>query len=201
MLPVSERLPKVNPDGSRNPVVESALAGRTYRGRAFVVDRWYLTAGEVNARVFPWLEANRDRPFFLNYWQFSVHAPFDAKQALIEKHRARVDPADPQRSPTYAAMVETFDDAIGTLLDALDRCDLADTTIIVFMSDNGGLGARDRMITWRITGNSGLHFRNVIGNYVVAWEDRADMDYNDLVALEEDVLPQIGSPKSALLFR
>jgi len=84
------------------------------------------------------IEKNRDQPFFLNYWMFSVHAPFDAKAALIEKHRARVNPADPQRSPTYAAMIESMDDAVGTLLDTLDRLKLADRTIIVFTSDNGG---------------------------------------------------------------
>ena len=84
------------------------------------------------------MEKHRDEPFYLNYWMFSVHAPFDAKKALIEKHRARVDPKDPQRSPTYAAMVESMDDAIGTLLDALDRLKIADNTIIIFTSDNGG---------------------------------------------------------------
>ena len=85
-----------------------------------------------------WMEKNKDRPFFLNYWQFSVHAPFDAKKALIEKHRARVNPADPQRSPTYAAMVESMDDSVGKLLDALDRLGIADRTAVVFTSDNGG---------------------------------------------------------------
>jgi arylsulfatase A-like enzyme len=85
-----------------------------------------------------WMEKNKDRPFYLNYWMFSVHAPFDAKKALIEKHRARVNPSDPQRSPTYAAMVESMDDAVGTLLDALDRLGLAHKTIVVFTSDNGG---------------------------------------------------------------
>ncbi len=84
------------------------------------------------------MEQHQDRPFFLNYWMFSVHAPFEAKKALIEKHRARVNPADPQRSPTYAAMVESMDDAVGTLLDALDRLGIADRTIVVFTSDNGG---------------------------------------------------------------
>lgn len=84
------------------------------------------------------IENNKDRPFFLNYWMFSVHAPFDAKKALIDKHRARVNPADPQRSPTYAAMIESMDDAVGTLLDTLDRLHLAEKTIIIFASDNGG---------------------------------------------------------------
>ena len=84
------------------------------------------------------MEKHQDRPFYLNYWMFSVHAPFDAKKALIEKQRARVNPADPQRSPTYAAMVESMDDAIGTLLDTLDRLKIADNTVIIFTADNGG---------------------------------------------------------------
>jgi arylsulfatase A-like enzyme len=85
-----------------------------------------------------WMEKNKDRPFFLNYWQFSVHAPFDAKKSLIEKYRATANPADPQHSPTYAAMVESMDDSVGKLLDAVDRLGIADRTAIVFYSDNGG---------------------------------------------------------------
>ena len=85
-----------------------------------------------------WIEKHRGSSFFLNYWMFSVHAPFDAKKTLIEKHRARVNPKDPQRSPTYAAMIESMDDAIGTLLDTLDRLKIAENTIIIFTADNGG---------------------------------------------------------------
>ncbi|MBN2296536.1 MAG: sulfatase [Pirellulales bacterium] len=84
------------------------------------------------------MERNKDRPFFLNYWMFSVHAPFDAKKTLIEKHRKRVDPNDPQHSPTYAAMIESMDDAVGTLLDTLIRLGLEKKTIIILASDNGG---------------------------------------------------------------
>ena len=108
-----------------------------------------------------WLK-NRDRskPFFMNYWQFSVHAPFGAKPELIQKYRAKLgDTVDalsepgvlerlldshepgialPQQSPTYAAMVHSLDDAVGSLLDALDTEGIADETVIVFYSDNGG---------------------------------------------------------------
>jgi arylsulfatase A-like enzyme len=84
------------------------------------------------------MEKHRDEPFFLNYWMFSVHAPFDAKQALIDDYRGRVHPADAQRSPTYAAMVESMDDAVGTLIDTLDRLGLSEKTLVVFTSDNGG---------------------------------------------------------------
>ncbi len=85
-----------------------------------------------------WMEQHRGEPFYMNYWMFSVHAPFDAKRSLIEKYRGKIDPTSLQRSPTYAAMVESMDDAVGTLLDTLDRLKIADRTIIVFFSDNGG---------------------------------------------------------------
>lgn len=84
------------------------------------------------------MEAHRDEPFFLNYWMFSVHAPFDAKKELIEKYRSVVDKREPQRSAIYAAMVESMDDAVGTLMDTLDRLNIADNTIVIFSSDNGG---------------------------------------------------------------
>lgn len=90
------------------------------------------------AEAVAWMEQQNGKPFYLNYWMFSVHAPFDAKKANIEKHRARIDPKDTQRCPTYAAMIQSMDDAIGTLLDGLDRLKLADNTIIIFTADNGG---------------------------------------------------------------
>ncbi len=85
-----------------------------------------------------WMKSVPDQPFFINYWQFSVHAPFDAKAKLIEQYRGKVDASDPQRSPTYAAMVHSFDDAIGTLLDTVDSLGIADRTVIIMASDNGG---------------------------------------------------------------
>jgi len=85
-----------------------------------------------------WMEQNKNRPFFMNYWQFSVHAPFNAKASLIEKYRGTINTNDAQHSPTYAAMVESMDDAVGKLLDTVDRLGIAKHTIIVFYSDNGG---------------------------------------------------------------
>lgn len=96
-----------------------------------------------------WL-MNRDRskPFYMNYWQFSVHAPFGAKQELIEHYRKKLGnpkhergtehTESKQQSPTYAAMVHSLDDAVGSLLDALEAEGIADETVIVFYSDNGG---------------------------------------------------------------
>ena len=85
------------------------------------------------------IRANKDRPFYLNYWAFSVHAPYDAKRSLIEQHRADADDKLPQHNPLYAAMVHSLDDAVGTLVKTLDEEGLLDRTLIVFFSDNGGV--------------------------------------------------------------
>lgn len=84
------------------------------------------------------IKANKDRPFFLNYWAFSVHAPFDGKAELKAKYRAKADPSDLQRCPVYGSMVQSLDENVGRLLDTLDALKLTDNTIIVVFSDNGG---------------------------------------------------------------
>ncbi len=88
------------------------------------------------------ITAHKDGPFYINYWAFSVHAPYDAKKDLVEKYRtkaAKLPPGAGQRNPVYAAMVHSLDENIGRLLDALDALKLSDNTIIVFFSDNGGV--------------------------------------------------------------
>ncbi len=50
------------------------------------------------------IREHKDKPFFLNYWAFSVHSPWQAKPELVEKYRKKSDPAALQREPVYAAM-------------------------------------------------------------------------------------------------
>ncbi len=84
------------------------------------------------------MKANQDKPFFLNYWSYSVHSPWTAKPELVEKYKRKVKPLSHQVNPVYAAMVESFDQAVGTLVQAVDDLGLANNTIIIFFSDNGG---------------------------------------------------------------
>ncbi len=84
---------------------------------------------------------HKDEPFFLNYWPFSVHAPWQAKPELVEKFKKRAKATASQRNPVYAAMVKTLDDAVGRLIEAVDAAGISDRTIIVFTSDNGGFAS------------------------------------------------------------
>ncbi|HEX8325773.1 MAG TPA: sulfatase [Tepidisphaeraceae bacterium] len=90
------------------------------------------------AEATKFIRANKDKPFFLNYWSFSVHGPWAGKPEYIAKYKAKADPNNPQHNPVYGAMVQSLDDAVGTLTKAITDAGIADNTIIVFTSDNGG---------------------------------------------------------------
>ncbi len=85
------------------------------------------------------LTKNRECPFLLYFAHFAVHTPLEAKPNLIKKYEKLADPSDPQSNPIYAGMVETVDTSVGRLVATLDELNLADNTMVVFFSDNGGL--------------------------------------------------------------
>lgn len=114
--------------------------------------------------------ADRNRPFFLNLWYYCVHTPIQAKPEKIAKYQQKAaqlgldkiepfvdgeyfptaDKADKrvrrriiQSDPAYAAMIESVDDNIGRLLDRLDARGIADNTVVIFTSDNGGLATAE----------------------------------------------------------
>ena len=97
----------------------------------------------ITTESIKWMEAQVEtgEPFFLNLWYYSVHAPFQAKPELIEKYREKAKTLSqdaPRRNPVMAAMIETMDENIGRIVDTLDRLGVADNTLLVFTSDNGG---------------------------------------------------------------
>jgi len=100
------------------------------------------------------IEANRKRPFLACLAFHSVHTPLQGRADLVVKYQRKRTALDPgkiwgeespvsvrlvQEHAVYGAMVEAMDQAVGKVLDALDRHDLAGSTVVVFFSDNGGL--------------------------------------------------------------
>lgn len=96
----------------------------------------YLTDREA-AEAVSFIEANRDRPFFLYLPHHCVHTPIQAKPGAAARYAAK-RPGLPPKRAAYAAMVESVDDALGRILNVLDRLGIRDRTAIVFTSDNGG---------------------------------------------------------------
>lgn len=81
---------------------------------------------------------NRQKPFFLSFWLYNPHAPFQAKETDIEAFGAAAEAAVFQRSAIMASMVKTIDDNVGKVMEALEAQGLAENTLIIFTSDNGG---------------------------------------------------------------
>ncbi|WP_321473058.1 sulfatase [uncultured Paludibaculum sp.] len=84
------------------------------------------------------LEDHGGKPFFLNYWDHSVHTPIEAPQDLVEKFQRKLQPHRTHRNPAYAAMLARYDYNVGRVLDHLRTSGLDRNTIVVFTSDNGG---------------------------------------------------------------
>ena len=97
----------------------------------------YLT-DRLTAEALKFIEVHRDRPFFLYLPHYAVHTPLQAKKALIEKYQKK-GPRGGQGNAKYAAMVESLDAGVGRIMDKLDELRLADNTVVVFFSDNGGV--------------------------------------------------------------
>lgn len=103
------------------------------------------------------------QPVFAMLSFYAVHGPIQTTQAKWQKYREKAEQAgiaatgfkmghflpirQVQDNPVYAGLVETMDDAVGEVLNALDELGLAENTIVIFTSDNGGVSAGDSYST------------------------------------------------------
>lgn len=90
-------------------------------------------------RAIGFLRSTAQTPFFLYWSHYFVHDPVHTRcRWLQEKYLTKLPPRADELRAAYAAMLETMDHQIGRLLDALDQLGLANGTLVVFTSDNGG---------------------------------------------------------------
>jgi arylsulfatase A-like enzyme len=96
----------------------------------------YLT-DQLTDEALAFMESNRDRPFYLQLWHYTVHSPLMGRTELVEKY-SQIPGANGQSNAVYAAMIQSMDESVGRILAKLEELRLADRTIVVFTSDNGG---------------------------------------------------------------
>lgn len=108
-------------------------------------------------------EQGREQPFFAMLSFYSVHAPMETTRELWSKYREKAVLLPPRSSrfvidrtlpvrqvqdhPVYAGMMETMDSAVGRVLEAIESQGIADNTIVIFTSDNGGVSSGDAYAT------------------------------------------------------
>jgi arylsulfatase A len=86
----------------------------------------------ITAAAKEFIEDHRDRPFFCYVSHNNPHIPLAAAPDLVKAQQGAFQ-------PTYAAMIETLDEAVGKLMTTIESLGLTERTIFVFTSDNGGL--------------------------------------------------------------
>lgn len=90
-------------------------------------------------KAVDFITRHKDGPFFLYLPHFGVHSPHHAKPELIAKFKAKPGVGG-HKNPVYAAMIASVDESVGRVMAVLDELKLADHTVLIFTSDNGGVG-------------------------------------------------------------
>jgi len=115
------------------------------------------TTDQIADEAVRFVAANKERPFFAYLPFQAVHVPIRAKAELVEKYLQKSNSTPDvawgeeegkklrlvQNHAVYAAMLEQMDAAVGRVLAALEQNGVASNTIVIFMSDNGGLSTAE----------------------------------------------------------
>jgi arylsulfatase A-like enzyme len=97
----------------------------------------YLT-DRLTDEAMRMIDAVKDKPFFLNLSYHTVHTPIEGKPDVVEYFRDKVKPEMRHQNYEYAAMVYVLDENVGRILAKIDELGIADHTVLIFFSDNGG---------------------------------------------------------------
>lgn len=100
-------------------------------------------ADYLTEKATDFITRHKDERFFLYLPHFAVHGPHQAKAELKKKFAAKHG-SDGHKNPTYAAMIASLDESIGAIQQTLENLNLADETVVIFSSDNGGVGGYAR---------------------------------------------------------
>ena len=93
----------------------------------------------LTAQAMQFIETHRAQPWFFYLAHHTIHGKVSAPEALVAKHLAQGAPAVGLGNATYRAAIEHLDNSVGRLLAKLDELALRETTLVVFLSDNGGV--------------------------------------------------------------
>jgi arylsulfatase A-like enzyme len=98
----------------------------------------------------------KEKPFFLYFSHFAVHSPYQGKEDEVAYFKDKTSKGwNGHKDPVYASMIQSLDRSVGQILDKLRETGLEENTLIVFMSDNGGI---DSKITPRGDGTDNAPF-------------------------------------------
>ncbi|MBI2424580.1 MAG: sulfatase [Candidatus Hydrogenedentes bacterium] len=113
------------------------LEHRYMPGLPFGVEGEYLT-DRLTTEALHLLDKMQGKPFFLNLCYHNPHTPIEGKPELVAYYEQKRRDGMTHTNARYAAMVHSLDQNVGRLLQKLDELGVADNTMVIFVSDNGG---------------------------------------------------------------
>lgn len=113
----------------------------------------------LTSEAISFIEDCDGEPFFLYLPYYAVHSPLQAKADKKEKYKAK-EKTKAHANATYAAMVETVDDNVGRLLARLEELSLAENTLVLLSSDNGGVWSTSKQ--WPLRAGKGSYYEGGI---------------------------------------
>ena len=97
------------------------------------------TAEFLTEKAIDFIEQHRDQPFLLQVSHIAVHIPLSTTPELLAKYEAKEPMPGYPSLPAYAGLLEELDQSVGRIAEAIDQAGIAERTLILFISDNGGL--------------------------------------------------------------
>lgn len=97
------------------------------------------TAEFLTAKAIEFITANKDRPFLLQVSHYAVHIQLSTTPELLAKYQAKPPAPNYPSRPDYAGLLEELDQSVGRITATVDQLGLGRNTLVVFVSDNGGL--------------------------------------------------------------
>ena len=126
----------------------------------------YLT-DRLGMEAVKFIEGNKNKPFFLHFATHSVHTPIQGKANLVARYKNQ-SPTKAHNNPTYAAMIHSLDENVGRIMAKLDQLGLAENTLVLFSSDNGGLWQISKQ--WPLRAGKGAYYEGGIREpMIVRW--------------------------------
>ena len=140
----------------------------------------YLTE-QLSEAALDFIRRHSENPFFLYLAYNAPHGPLQAPPAML----ARVDSIADTRRRTYAAMVVALDDGVGAVLSLLDELGLSDSSLVFFLSDNGGPTPANASDNAPLRATKGTVYEGGVRvPFVLAWPERlpAGVKYDPMVS-------------------
>jgi arylsulfatase A len=97
------------------------------------------TAEYLTDLAVDYIQAHKDKRFVLQVSHHAVHIPLTTTPELLAKYKAKAPMEGYPSRPEYAGLLDELDQSVGRIVAAVDEAGLSQKTLIVFVSDNGGL--------------------------------------------------------------